>query len=139
MGWMDAVVTTRLLLANNPTFRSRNSPHQKPASQTTHETERKKNETSYGNDDAGPHGPVPDSPERCGARGVFVAECWLTGADLSAVVEARQRLDSQLQENKSVQKVQSPPLVYMSIPSFFLYRDLFGNHIANRACRNSRA
>ncbi|KAL0638139.1 Prefoldin subunit 6 [Maublancomyces gigas] len=28
--------------------------------------------------------------------------------DLSAVVEARQRLDSQLQENKSVQKVQPP-------------------------------
>lgn len=47
------------------------------------------------------------------------AGCWLTGADLSAVVEARQRLDSQLQENKSVQKVQTPrAYVYLFILPF---------------------
>lgn len=71
---------------------------------------------------------------------MFVAGCWLTGADLSAVVEARQRLDSQLQENKSVQKVQTP-LVYMSI-LFLQERERgggFRNHIAKRARRNSRA
>lgn len=45
-------------------------------------------------------GPTAVSADRRGnADGMW------SGADLSAVVEARQRLDSQLQENKSVQKV----------------------------------
>lgn len=36
---------------------------------------------------------------------------------MSAVVEARQRLDSQLQENKSVQKVQ-----YILVPFIYIHR-----------------
>lgn len=141
VGWM--VVTTRLLLANNPThtFGSSDSPTKTKLTQPARQTTKRNKSTSHGDDNAGPHGPVPGSPERCRPPGVFVAGCWLTGADLSAVVEARQRLDSQLQENKSVQKVQ-PPLVYMSIPFFYRREgegEGFRNHIAKRARRNSRA